>query len=221
VQKGVKECGNVWKCPDRDNRDQYGSTIAKGKLVKNGEKGNGTRSKQILPGDGSQNVSKESGNEHSSKEVPDTPAPARGTLPHPKWHIKSAAEKPELIDDLVDKLLKGNLNLATPEHVLAASPVIRHRISEYLRAHRVENKAANQLWVKEEESLVNTGHFAETDETQEEHVVGVDSLALREVDVTLNHSITESAVLDDGCQIITIREDLWRELGNVSLHTNQ
>jgi hypothetical protein len=26
--KCVNECGNVWKCPDRDNRDQYGSTLA-------------------------------------------------------------------------------------------------------------------------------------------------------------------------------------------------
>ncbi|KZS92610.1 hypothetical protein SISNIDRAFT_412650, partial [Sistotremastrum niveocremeum HHB9708] len=43
-------------------------------------------------------------------------------------------------------------------------------------------------------------------------------MPLREVDAILNYTVKTRATIDDGCSIITIREDLWREMETPSLH---
>ncbi|KZS90653.1 hypothetical protein SISNIDRAFT_386015, partial [Sistotremastrum niveocremeum HHB9708] len=48
--------------------------------------------------------------------------------------------------------------------------------------------------------------------------VSHDSIPLRDVSVILNHTTTTKATIDDGCSIIMIREDLWRQLGSPPLH---
>ncbi|KZS86967.1 hypothetical protein SISNIDRAFT_394110, partial [Sistotremastrum niveocremeum HHB9708] len=48
--------------------------------------------------------------------------------------------------------------------------------------------------------------------------VSRDAVSLREVDVILNHTTKTKATVDDGCLIVMIREDLWRNMEGPPLH---
>ncbi|KZT31224.1 hypothetical protein SISSUDRAFT_961115, partial [Sistotremastrum suecicum HHB10207 ss-3] len=44
--------------------------------------------------------------------------------------------------------------------------------------------------------------------------VAHDSLPLREIEVMVNNQITVKAVVDDGSQLVTLRQDVWKQLEN-------
>ena len=85
----------------------------------------------------------------------------------------------------------------TLAQVLAASPGARSYIINQLRNQKLE---VNHLEQQEEHH-------------QSKHVVGEDSIKLREIEVFINHNVEIRAVIDSGSQIITLREDVWRDSG--------
>jgi hypothetical protein len=120
----------------------------------------------------------------------------------PKFHNKSKAEDQELIDQLMKMILEGKLTEITPSHVLASSPIIRTHLINYLRNQRVE---VNHLTQTFEASSPN------------KRIVAADSLPLGEIEVLINQQIPVRGVIDNGSQIITIREDLWKELSHATI----
>lgn len=137
---------------------------------------------------------------HPVKPPPNTLESHRPT--DPKYANKSQAEDQKLIDELLKMLMNGRLTEITPAHVLAASPVIRTYLINFLKNQRVE-----------------VGHFAQSFEEGNHlnKIVSEDSLPLGEIEVLINNQIAERGVIDNGSQIITIREDLWKELSHTTL----
>ncbi|KZS95145.1 hypothetical protein SISNIDRAFT_408934, partial [Sistotremastrum niveocremeum HHB9708] len=123
----------------------------------------------------------------------------------PKFQYKSQAENPKLVSEAMHMCLQGNLSQITPAHIYAISPSIRSSTMNYLKNQRVE--------VHQFQSHEHHHHG--------DLIVSEDAISLREIDVLLNHSIPTKAVVDDGCQIITIREDLWRELEGTPVYPEE
>lgn len=119
-----------------------------------------------------------------------------------RYQNKSKAEDQTLIDELLTMVLDGRLTSIKTSHILAASPIIRTMLMSYLRRQRVEVTQFTQSF----DSNINNGR-----------VVGRDSLPLGEIEVLLNNKIPVRGVIDNGSQIITMREDLWRELSHTTL----
>jgi hypothetical protein len=115
---------------------------------------------------------------------------------------RSPAKDPELIDEVKNMLLSANLSGLTVKHMLAVSPVLRASLVNKLRSQPVE--------VHHLLDLVPVLH-------QDSRIVGRKSLPLREIQVRFANGTKEMAVLDDGCSIIVLRYDLWKEIGSVPM----
>ena len=100
--------------------------------------------------------------------------------------------------------MNGKLALTTPAHILAASPTIRKELCEKLRPRRVETNSIEEVSTPAVPLSVMEVATRRVPEY---------SLPLREVDVTINHTILEAGVLDQGSQIVLIRKDLAQEAG--------
>jgi hypothetical protein len=117
----------------------------------------------------------------------------------PRFQNKSQVEKKELVEELMKLILNSRLQDITFGHLLAASGEVRAQLINMLRSHRVEAM-----------------HLAEAEGVP--LVVSHQVVPLRELRVVVNGSHHIDAVLDFGSSIITIREDLWRELTDVTLN---
>jgi hypothetical protein len=101
------------------------------------------------------------------------------------------------MDELIKSILNQKLTDITTAHILAVSPGVRAYLLNYLRTQKVEVHHLEQL----------------EEQNKNETIVAEESIKLREIDVVLNGSVQVKAVIDSGCQIVTLREDVWRELG--------
>lgn len=116
--------------------------------------------------------------------------------------IKSPAENPKLIEEVIQFLKQGKLSEVTPAHIYAASPEVRAKIINYLRGQKVE-----------------VHHLLDRTSVMyaENKIVGAKSLPLRELEVTFPNGFIERSILDDGSSIVVMREDLWKEIGTFPL----
>ena len=144
---------------------------------------------------------------HPSTSSP-TFSPSR---PAPQYRYQATVEDQQLTTELSSWLLCGKLSLTTPAHILAASPAIRKELCEKLRPRRVETS-----WVGEVPGLALEGPLSVMEAATRR--VAAYSLPLREIDVLINQSTFEAGVLDQGSQIVLIRQDLAQEAG-VSINT--
>lgn len=139
--------------------------------------------------------------------VPHSTAPGVPARPsRPKF--VSQADDPALQEEVIrlvlnNKLEGGNITL---KHLLAISPSIRAKLSEFLRVHRVDPTTAAQ---SSQPSL----HFADETTGRRRMVVSEDAVALREVQCHIGGVANEYAILDEGSSVVVIREDLWLETG--------
>jgi hypothetical protein len=133
------------------------------------------------------------------------PAPSTSANRTPQYRYQASAEDQALTKELLDCILKGTLDKVTPAHILAASPPVRKELVERLRPRRVETASFKQA-DGEDVDPVSVLELAARREAEF-------SLPLREIDVLVNHCRTEAGVLDQGSQIVVIREDLANEVG--------
>jgi hypothetical protein len=105
----------------------------------------------------------------------------------------------------MDWILEGKLDQITPAHILATSPPIRRELVERLRPRRVETGSFEQVY-DDNADPVSVLQLAARREAEF-------SLPLREIDILVNNIRTEAGVLDQGSQIVVIREDLAKEVG--------
>ena len=138
------------------------------------------------PAEGAQDLS--AGSNHASKGIPQDDSKSPG----PKFQYSSPADDPKLVDQVERMIKDSRLGEITLKHLLAISPSIRQRLVSFMRSQRVEVSHIEQ----------------ELDRSRDNRA----SLPLREIDVVLNQKVPVKAVIDDGAQIITVREDVWRHL---------
>ena len=106
----------------------------------------------------------------------------------------------------MDGVLQGKLDQITPAHIFAISPPIRKGIVKRLHPRRVESAAFEQVCDTTGADPVSVLEIATKCEAEY-------SLPLCEIDVLVNGRRTEAGVLDQGSQIVVIREDLANEVG--------
>lgn len=115
----------------------------------------------------------------------------------PRFHYKSAVSNPQLAEDLIKVLMSQKLTDITVAQVLAVSPDVRNHLINYLCTHKVE--------------VHHLEHLEEQD--HQKVIVAKDSIKLRKIEVLINEDIPIKAMIDSGSQIITLRKDIWRDLG--------
>ena len=123
-----------------------------------------------------------------------------------QYRYQATAEDEALTKQVMDGVLQGKLDQITPAHIFAISPPIRKGIVERLRPRRVESAAFEQACDTTGADPVSVLEIATKREAEY-------SLPLREIDVQVNGRRTEAGVLDQGSQIVVIREDLANEVG--------
>ena len=128
------------------------------------------------------------------------------SLPVPQYRYQSNAEDSKLTAELYQWLLEGKLSLVTPAHVLAACPTIRKELIERLRTRRVDVASFEEI-----PSPVNTTPHSVLELSAPR--IAKYSLPLREVDILINDLVPETGILDQGSQIVVIRQDLAMEAG--------
>ena len=122
-----------------------------------------------------------------------------------QYRYEASAEDQALTKQVVDWIFDGNLDQITPAHILASSPAIRKNFAERLSPRHVETGSSEQVSNDSADPVPVSGLAAKREAEF--------SPSLREVDVLVNDLRTESGVLDQGSQLVVIREDLAKEVG--------
>src|SRR5216684_5442975 len=85
------------------------------------------------------------------------------------------------------------------------SPPIRKDLVDRLHPRRVETNSFEQVTADSTDPVSVLGPFAKREAEY--------SLLLREIDILVNNLRREAGVLDQGSQLVVIREDLAKEVG--------
>ena len=141
-----------------------------------------------------------------------TNAPAPHAPPR-RMPFTMTPETSLMLDETIDLIMKSSLTGITASHMVALSPLVRARLSAASRSQYTQQQ---QPRANVEVNLTSTAPRHTTG-----IVVSQKSVPLREVEAVINDKLLERAVLDDGSQIILIREDLWVELENCPLNKRE
>lgn len=115
----------------------------------------------------------------------------------PSFSYESKAAAPDAIHRIYKSILDIMVPHVTVSDLLAISPELRKEAVEHCRTHRVPAPT----------TAVSTNALASTiPPLQIEHAT-----PLRELRVLLNGVHSELALLDEGSEIVVIREDIWRK----------
>ena len=153
----------------------------------------------------------------SSTVLPSLPHPSTSgptlspSRPAPQYRYQATVEDQQLTIELTSWLINGKLSLTTPAHILAASLVIHKELCEKLRPQRVETS-----WIEEVPDFTVENPMSVMEVAA--RWVAAYSLPLHEIDVLVNRVTLKAGVLDQGSQIVLIRQDLAQE-ANVSINT--
>jgi Aspartyl protease len=123
----------------------------------------------------------------------------------PQYRYQASAEDQFLTKQVMDWVLEGKLDQITPAHILSTSPPICKELVERLHPRRVETGSFEQA---SNDSADPVSMLKLAAKRKAEF-----SLPLCEIDVHVNNLRTEAGVLDQGSQIVVIREDLAKEAG--------
>lgn len=124
--------------------------------------------------------------------------------PYPQYRHLASAEDQAFTKELPGWILEGKLEQITPAHILTASLPIRKEL-EHFKPRRVETSSFEQT-DGDEKHPVSVLKLADRREVEF-------SLPLHEIDILINNHSTQAGVLDQGTQIVVVREDLANEVG--------
>ena len=133
------------------------------------------------------------------------PAPFVPNVRAPQYRYQATAEDQFLTKQVMEWVLEGKLDQITPAHILATSPSIRKELVECLCPCCIETNTFEQVSDKDIDPVAVLELVAKREAEF--------ALPLREIDVLVNNLRTEAGILDQGSQIVVIREDLAREVG--------
>jgi len=148
--------------------------------------------------------------------APPVSAPKDG----PQYKYASPLEDAAVISTVVNRALETTVSLSHKE-LLAISPDIRKqykeltttkRVAAGLETHALERPVAVSQY---EQVNNNSGHFEYTKrDSSGDLIVGEDSMPLRAVWPTIEGKVTCECLLDNGSQMVTMNEKIWKKLGN-------
>ncbi|PPQ71592.1 hypothetical protein CVT25_007902 [Psilocybe cyanescens] len=136
--------------------------------------------------------------------------------PAPQYRYVTPIEDSRIVDAVVKRGLSATVTLTTQE-LLAISPEVRKQIKEQIQTKRLTSSgsAFNMIMVSAEASVVPKHHSQgrTLPDRNDGLVVAKHVEDLRAIDVLLEGRITVEALMDDGCQIVALRKNLWERLG--------
>src|SRR5712664_1694824 len=132
----------------------------------------------------------------------------RSSRPDPQFRYVTPIEDPALVKKLVQQTLDTSITISTRE-LLAVAPDVRRQIKDQLVTKRVP-VGTTALIEEVQESEEHQVLLANV--TPENLVVAKHTEELRVIDIEI-HGIEVVATVDDGSQIVSIRQDKWEKIG--------
>ena len=141
------------------------------------------------------------------KAVPSVPA-ERSSRPDPQFRYVTPIEDPALIKKLVDQSLESSITISTRE-LLSVAPDVRRQIKDQLITKRIATSAFVET---EEQSTPSNVFNANVAEDQDRLIVAKHAEGLRVIDILIQ-GVKVIATVDDGSEIVSIRQDVWERIG--------
>lgn len=149
------------------------------------------------------------------------PSQAHSSQPQPQFKYVTNAEDPKLLAQVATKSLESQITLTTRE-LLAVAPEIRRQLKELVSTKRIPS-TFNVAVSEEDLGLQDSPGDTQIVETflemmrnappAPEGIVAATHMEdLKVVDVEIE-GVRIEAILDEGCQIITMRKDVWEKTG--------
>jgi hypothetical protein len=139
--------------------------------------------------------------------APGIPAPAPPQPPSQQFRYQAPCETGVKALDVFNRTLSEKVVLSI-EELIALCPDVRKYYKEATTTKRVPVAGRGKGTEVAEANLVSTYlSMKEGDLVEAEH-----SLPLRTIEVSLNGVTSCTGILDNGCQIVIIRRDVWRRL---------
>ncbi|EIN03368.1 hypothetical protein PUNSTDRAFT_78303 [Punctularia strigosozonata HHB-11173 SS5] len=142
-----------------------------------------------------------------SVSIPRTPP----TVPQFRYHapIENDANAPNLVRQLLDQPL-----LVSPRHLLAVSPDVRKELNRHISTKRVQLDALTTpapVVSTNDFSQASSAHFADVDSPRPVPV-SVSNCRLRTIRPLVGGLIHPECILDTGCEMVAMRQDVWEQL---------
>lgn len=134
------------------------------------------------------------------------PAVERSLRPDPQFRYVTPIEDPAVIKKLVDQTLNTSITISVRE-LLSVAPDVRRQIKDQLITKRVATTAFVEETSQDEPAEVLVANVS-----ADNVVVAKHTEELRVFDIMIS-GLKVVATVDDGSQIISIRQDIWEKLG--------
>jgi hypothetical protein len=139
------------------------------------------------------------------KNAPAQPA-ERSSRPDPQYRYVTPIEDPAIVKKLAEQSLDASITISTRE-LLSVAPDVRRQIKDQLITKRVSATALMETVDENEAPQILINNVSE-----DSLIVAKHTEELRVIDILI-HGIKVTATLDDGSQIISIRQDKWEKIG--------
>ena len=134
------------------------------------------------------------------------PPVERSSRPDPQFRYVTPIEDPAIIKKLVDQTLDTSIMITTRE-LLSVAPDVRRQVKDQLITKRVATTGSMEVAEEVDTPKVFMNHVSD-----DSLIVARHTEELRVIDVLI-HGVKVVATLDDGSQIISIRQDKWERIG--------
>jgi len=153
----------------------------------------------------------------NSQQPSSIPAPSFSTCTH--WH--SNIEDQDVIQRVIDKSLGSTVTLTHCE-LYVISPDTCQYLKDNITTWKVlvpASMSANAIEEVDEQNIpVET--FLQSTHSSSDLIVAKSIVELRMILLKLEDHVDVEAVLDEGSQVIGLRQDIWEQLG-LPIHSNQ
>ena len=134
------------------------------------------------------------------------PAVERSSRPDPQFRYVTPIEDPAVIKKLVDQTLNTSITISARE-LLSVAPDVRRQIKDQLITKRVATTAFVEETSQDEPTEVLVANVS-----ADNVVVAKHTEELRVFDIMIS-GLKVVETVNDGSQIISIRQDIWEKLG--------
>ena len=141
----------------------------------------------------------------SQENVP-VPSVERSSRPDPQYRYVTPIKDPAIIKKLVDQSLDTLITITTRE-LLSVAPDVRRQVKDQLITKRVATTGSMEIVDENDTPKVFMNHISD-----DSLIVAKHTEELRVINVLI-HGVEVIATLDDGSQIISIRQDKWEKTG--------
>ncbi|EIN03363.1 hypothetical protein PUNSTDRAFT_48138 [Punctularia strigosozonata HHB-11173 SS5] len=123
--------------------------------------------------------------------------------------IENDANAPNLVKQLLDQPL-----LVSPRHLLAVSPDVRKELSRHISTKRTQLDSSTTpapSTSTNDFSQTSSAHFADVDSPRPVPA-SASNCRLRTIRPVVGGTIQPECILDTGCEMVAMRQDVWEQL---------